>query len=97
MLWPYEVTFQCFSSELSSALEDLERAPYGFLVKSVVVDPAEDRATPPGTPPGAPPGAPPGRRFGPGPATNAPTGLVTLINEKLLRVTLRIEVIKPLR
>ena len=93
VLWPYEVTFQCFSSELSSALEDLERAPFGFLVKSVVVDPAEDRAVPVG----APAGAPVRGRFPPGAPTNAPTGLVTLINEKLLRVTLRIEVIKPLR
>ena len=91
VLWPYEVTFQCFSSELSSALEDLERAPFGFLVKSVVVDPAEDKAAP-----GAPPMRPPPFGRG-GPRTNAPAGLETIINEKLLRVTLRVEVIKPLR
>ena len=95
VLWPYEVTFQCFSSELSAALEDLERAPYGFLVKSVTEEPADDKSLPPGAPPGAPPGRP---QFGRGgPKTNAPVGLETIINEKLLRVTLRIEVIKPLR
>ena len=91
VLWPYELTFQCFSAELSSALEDLERAPYGFLVKSPVVEPAEDKAPAPGAPPVRPP---PGRG---GARTNAPAGLETIINEKMLRVTLRIEVIKPLR
>lgn len=91
VLWPYELTFQCFSAELSSALEDLERAPYGFLVKSPVVEPAEDKAPAPGAPPARPP---PGRG---GARTNAPAGLETIINEKMLRVTLRIEVIKPLR
>ena len=92
VLWPYELTFQCFSAELSAALEDLERAPYGFLVKSPVVEPAEDKAAGPGAPLARP--APFIRG---GPRTNAPAGLETIINEKMLRVTLRIEVIKPLR
>ena len=90
VLWPYELTFQCFSAELSAALEDLERAPYGFLVKSPVVEPAEDKAAAPGAPPARP-------AVRGGPRTNAPAGLETIINEKMLRVTLRIEVIKPLR
>ena len=72
--------------EAVSALEAIERAPYGFLVKSITSDiapeanvPARVREQP------AVPGRP----------TNAPPALRTVINEKLLRVTLRLEVVKP--
>jgi hypothetical protein len=87
-LWPYEVTFHCFTMELGAVLEAIERAPYGFVIKSitsdVVVDPAARMQEPP------PAAAVPGRR------TNAPPpALTTVINVKLLRITLRLEVIKP--
>ena len=35
---PYEVAFQCFSSELANVLEGLGRSPYCFVVKNLVVD-----------------------------------------------------------
>ena len=99
VLWPYEVTFQCFTSEMAGVLEALQRAQYGFIVKAPSSEPARDVASLP--PPLQPPGQPPGRRFNP-PAganvplgANPPPGLITVLNEKLLRVTLRIEVIKP--
>ena len=84
-LWPYEVTFHCFTMELGAVLEAIERAPYGFVIKSITSDVVPDPAA--RVP--EPPPAVPGRR------TNAPPALSTVINEKLLRITLRLEVIKP--
>jgi hypothetical protein len=40
ILTPYEVTFRCFSAELSSVLTGFANSPYGFVVKSLNVDPA---------------------------------------------------------
>ena len=87
--WPYEVSFQCFTLELGAVLEALQKVPYGFVVKSIVARPAEEVVRAP-------------QRFDRGPGrgavTNAPqVGLVTVINEKLLLVTLRLEVLKPAR
>lgn len=91
--WPYELTFQCFTSELGAVLEALQKVSYGFVVKSVSVQPAEEVVRVPQRV--DQPGRPGGRG---GAVTNAPqTGLVTVINEKLLRVTLRLEVLKPAR
>jgi len=84
-LWPYEVTFQCFTMELGAVLEAIERAPYGFVIKSIVSEVVQDATAPRVLEPQQPP-----RR------TNAPPAALTnVINEKLLRVTLRLEVIKP--
>ena len=86
VLWPYEVTFQCFTSELAAVLEALERAQYGFIVRFPLIAPAVEEKAPP----------PPNLRNPPGRQTNVqPSTLTTIINEKLLRVTLRLEVIKP--
>ena len=85
-LWPYEITIHCFTAELGAALEAIERAPHGFLVKSITSDIAPE-ANVPARVPEQP--AIPGR------PTNALPALRTVINEKLLRVTLRLEVVKP--
>ncbi len=90
-LWPYEITFVCFTSELAAVLEGLQTAQYGFVVKFPVIDPVLE-ATGPVRPKPVPPGRVGGRAAAPG----APAGLVTIVNEKPLRVTLRIEVIKPI-
>jgi hypothetical protein len=100
VLWPYEVVFDCFSPELGVVLEAFERTP-GFIVKSVAtaVSPEALAAAGPRRP--DPPGAQPrnpGLRPVPGARPNAPApvaALTTVINERPLRVTLRIEVIKP--
>jgi len=39
-LSPYEVTFQCFSTELSQVLSSLASSPNGFIVKTVNIEPA---------------------------------------------------------
>jgi len=40
VLTPYEVTFRCFSSELAAVLSGFASSPYGFVVKTINVDPA---------------------------------------------------------
>jgi hypothetical protein len=87
-MWPYEVTFDCFTSQLGAVLEALERIDEGFMVKALTSEPAPDGTGGRGRPPAPPttrtnmPGRPPG-------------ALETVINEKLLRVTLYIEVVRP--
>jgi hypothetical protein len=101
-MWPYEVVFQSFSPELATVLESIARMPEAYVVRSVVVNPAESlpQAGAGQPPPGAPPpgGQFPGRGRGvpgrPGPAAAAPA-IETILNERLLRVVLRVEVIKP--
>jgi len=82
---PYEVTFYCLSSELAAALEGFNKAPHGFIVKAIHVEPAPEAAAGPGAPlqSGAvgagsfqpPQGSPPPRRFPgttPSPPANPP-------------------------
>ena len=103
-LWPYEVTFICFTSELAAVMEGLQSAQYGFVVKSPVIEPDAETKAPAGRQPKLPNQPPlvrpvrPPVAGQPPPAAipGAPVGLVTIVNEKPLRVTLRIEVIKPL-
>jgi hypothetical protein len=107
-LWPYEVVFDCFTPELAAVIEGLQGAKYGLLIKSVEVRPADETAPAPGfrNQPGvAPPfrgNLPPNRGGNRGGAAAAPAAaapgspsLITIINEKLIRVTLQLEVIKP--
>jgi hypothetical protein len=39
-LTPYQVSFQCFSAELAQVLTGLATSPYGFMVESINVEPA---------------------------------------------------------
>jgi hypothetical protein len=64
--WPYQFSFECFSTELAAALEEINRIPRMVVVKTVQVEALAGGAVPP--PPSAP-GAiqpeiqpPPGRR-----------------------------------
>lgn len=52
VLTPYEVTFRCFSSELASVLSAFASSPFGFVVKTINVDPAP--APPPSEQPATP-------------------------------------------
>ena len=82
-LWPYEVTFHCFSPELAGVLDSLQRVEYGLVVKSISSDALREGAQT------APRNVSPAR-------TNAPPkALQTIIDERTLRVTLRVEIIKP--
>jgi hypothetical protein len=110
-LWPYEVVFDCFTPELAAVVEGLQGGKYGVLIKTVEVRPADELPTAPGgrgqpgqnQPPGQPPqrgmrGNAPGARGAPAPAVAPGPGspqLVTIINERLIRVTLNLDIIKP--
>ena len=77
-LSPYEITFQCFSAELATVIDSLQKAKYGFVIHALSSDPVSETAAPAKT-------------------TNAvPRNVMsTIVNERLLRVTLQLEVIKP--
>jgi hypothetical protein len=110
---PYEVTFGCLSSELAAVLEGLASSKHGFVVKAINVEPAAEMPTnapagfigTPGNPPGrgAPPRQAPGGR--PQPAVGTPSAAsrsgtdrpVILLNERRLKVTLLIYVIKAVK
>ena len=103
VLTPYEVTFRCFGSELTSVLAGFARSPYCFLVRSVDVEPATEVAVGVGEQPtGA---APPyrGMRGGGGGATTPPPtttagmnkgGLPIFLDEKQIKVTMMLEIVK---
>jgi hypothetical protein len=95
---PYQVTFRGFSAEIARVLEGFAASPHGFIVKTISVQTAGvstviPQAVTPDTsfrsgynsPNGAP--APPAQSPGKG-------GLQTVLNEQLLSVTLKIEVVK---
>jgi hypothetical protein len=105
VLVPYEVTFHCFSGELANVLTGFANSPNGFVVKTVNCD-SSGAAAMTGMPGmGASPDSPyPGGYRGEGgmmpqPAA-APTpapgrgGLITILDEKQLRVTLVLDVVK---
>jgi hypothetical protein len=81
---PYSVTFKCFSADLGKVLSNLASSDHCFIVKGINVIPAgEAEMNGQGGPPPAPSSLP------------APTGgLQTILDEKLLQVTLAIEVVK---
>ena len=110
VLSPYQFEFHCFSSELAAAMEGLYKSPHGLLVKAVMVEGVPQQQGPgggpnPPPPPPPPPKLPPGAQPRPGvpavvprpgvPAAAAKDGLETILNEKLLKVILLVEVIKP--
>ena len=77
---PYQVTFRCFDAELGGVLASFANQPYGIMVRTLEVEPAEMAATEMNTQPQFQPQQPqvpaPGRVFhggGPVPATPAPT------------------------
>ena len=77
-LSPYEMTFQCFSAELATVIDSLQKAKYGFVIHALNSEPVPEIASTAKT-------------------TNAPprNAMATILNERLLRVTLQLEVIKP--
>ncbi len=92
---PYEVTFGCLSSDISSLLSALAKSPHGFIVKTIHVEPAVETGT--NQPSGRMNvgGAPQTRRTYVAPvADNRP---VYLLKEKRLKATLLIYAIKKVK
>lgn len=106
---PYEFTVHSFSAELGKLIEGLYKSKHGFILKSLEVEPAPEAQPVPGAvqPPVRPfpvqPQPQVQNRPVPAPAGGAarPAGkpelLKTVLNEKLLKAKLMIEVIKPLK
>jgi hypothetical protein len=87
---PYEVTFQCFTPELAAVLSGFSNSSHGIIVKAFDVQPFS-QAPESGQNPGGGPGAAPAWPLSP----HAPAGaLQTVIDEKQLRVTMELEVVK---
>jgi hypothetical protein len=143
VITPYEVTFRCFTPELSKVLEGFAKSPHGLLVKAINSEPAQNQISmdpsvaavapvyyqqPVAAPPAAyqnrlgpmgEEGAAMARRYGgaaggfnnpyartappvapvvaqPGVVPAAPKGPQAFIQEKQLRITLLIHVVKLL-
>ncbi|HUA65759.1 MAG TPA: Amuc_1100 family pilus-like protein [Alphaproteobacteria bacterium] len=77
---PYAITFRCFSGDLGNVLSRLASSDHGFIVTGINVTPAGGAMT-----------AANGTGNQPTPTS---TGLVTVLDEQLLRVSLGIEVVK---
>jgi hypothetical protein len=83
VLTPYEITFRSFGPEVAQVIANFASSPHGFIIKGVNVEPA---ATPQGgTEAAPPPAAAPVLTKG---------GLQIVLDEKLLSVTLVVEVVK---
>jgi hypothetical protein len=83
VLTPYEITFRAFGPEVAQVLAKFASSPHGFIVKGINVAPAEIAA--------------PMADAAPTPLTTMPAargGLQTVLDEKLLRVTLMVDVVK---
>jgi hypothetical protein len=105
---PYEVVLHAFSTELATALASFSKSTNGLVVKSVTIEvaPAMDVNQPPGAnAPVANPGVtPPARAPAPaqqppqraGVQPKAPQGLKTVLNERLLKITLVLEVLRTM-
>jgi hypothetical protein len=94
VLTPYEVTFHCFSTDLASVLAGFAGDSHGFVVKAINVEPG---VLPTGTDSGSG-GAPgyPGMMMAPPPPPTSKGGLPVMLDEKQLKVTLAIDLIKLL-
>lgn len=99
IIFPYEFTFQAFTPELATVVESIASMPEAMIIRSIVVEPAEAVAAPqrPTQPAPAqqPTRAVPGARR-PVAAGPAQPGLETVLNERALRVIMKIDVINPL-
>jgi len=80
---PYSVTFRCFSADLAKVLSKLASSNHCFIVGGINVTPAEAMEM------GADQNTPP-----PTPMPTTGGALPTVLDEKLLQVTLAIEVVK---
>jgi hypothetical protein len=87
---PYELSFHCFSTELADVLAGFANSPNCFVVKAINVEPGGSSQPAPTDSSGAPMwGAPPP----PAPAPVAKGGLPVLVDEKQLKVTLKMDLI----
>jgi hypothetical protein len=100
---PYEVTVHAFTPELATALQSFYKSTNGLVVKSIQVEIAPT-AVDPNQPPGAAPlpgptavrptVPPPGAARPGAPAAKPPEAIKTVLNERLLKITMMIDVMR---
>jgi hypothetical protein len=94
---PYQVTFLCFDPALHGVLAGFANQPYGIMVRSIEVVPADLTSTEMTSPlPGMNPGGME-NRFQPGVTPTAPGArgiLPVVVDEKRLRVTMFLELVR---
>ncbi|HLX72697.1 MAG TPA: Amuc_1100 family pilus-like protein [Verrucomicrobiae bacterium] len=98
---PYQVTFTSFDPALSEVLTGFANQPYGIMVRTLEVEPAEATPGEPGmmTPQGMQSQIPTDNRFPPNTAAAASAlsmkgGLPVVVDEKKLRVTMLLELVR---
>jgi len=106
VITPYEVAFHCFSGELAAVLSSFASDPHGFVVRGINVEPGvtTESATEMGgnagmgMPPAGPmvQPAPVPMAMAPAATTGGRGALPVMIDEKQLKVTLAVDVIKLL-
>ena len=102
---PYQFEIHGFSGDLGKVIEGLYKSKHGFILKSLHVEPApEAPAAAPGQMPVRPVPPPNAPVPGPGPrppvqpgAKPKPEALKTVLNERVLKAILLVEVVKPLK
>jgi hypothetical protein len=109
---PYQFEVHSFSGDLGKLIEGLYKSKHGFILKSLQVEPAPDvqaaqsqqqpvrgNAGVVAPPPAGGANPPPGQRppAGAGARGAKPETLKTVLNEKLLKAILLVEVVKPLK
>jgi hypothetical protein len=100
VLTPYQVTFRGFSSDIANVLAKFASSPYGFVVQSVSVLPAAATAAMPGNMNQPQNGNPYGNMNNAAQAASQQTmpttrnGMQTVLNEQMLRVILKIQIVK---
>jgi hypothetical protein len=109
---PYELTFHCFSGELATVLESFYKSTNGLIVKSLQVEIAPAPEVNPNAPVPAPVFQPPvnpagqprpgstgqvlPRPLAPAAAAKAPDAIKTVINERLLKIVVVLDVMRAL-
>ncbi|HKQ39772.1 MAG TPA: Amuc_1100 family pilus-like protein [Verrucomicrobiae bacterium] len=96
---PYQFEIHSFSGELAKLIEGLYKSKHGFILKSLEVTPAPETAgavaaVPKPVVPQPQPQPQPRPQAGPKPK---PEAMKTVLNEKLLKAVLLVEVVKPLK
>jgi len=98
---PYQFEVHSFSGDLGKLIEGLYKSKHGFILKSLQVEPAPEAPMAPGQAPRQnipiPQQPPPARPPAAAPGAKPKEALKTVLNEKLLKAILLVEVVKPLQ
>lgn len=102
IITPYEITFRSFSPEIAQVFAGFAASPHGFVIKTINVQPAGTGSMAQAMPSPGRYGEMPGR-YGEPPNMGQPLtpvpgrgGMVTVLNEQLLQVSMEVDIVKLL-